>query len=268
MSSSEPTIRIGTVSYLNSVPLTEGLDGKPGVELCRGVPSALADDLVAGRIDVGLVPTIEVFRHPGFRIVPGISLACEGPVWTVALFCRVAPEQARTVALDVSSRTSAALTRIAYREVFHTDPEFVPTLPVADVRSIDADAVLLIGDPVFRQNAPDFRIVDLGELWNRWTGLPFVFAVWAARTDAPHARVIGLLNQAKREGMAHLSQIAARECVARRLDPALCRAYLSERMRYDLTPRHLEGMRRFLRLASDVGILSEPDDPSDLLLPV
>src|SRR4051794_24723761 len=178
-------MRIGAVNYLNSKPLVYGLEALASkVRVSYDLPSRLADSLVAGRLDVALVPSVEFFRTPGSTIVSDACVACRGPVLSVKLHFRVPPGDVRRVALDEGSRTSAALTRILLAEIYGVRPAWEP-LPIGcGLETTDADAVLLIGDRAIADypRAADFvEIWDLGERWSDWTGLPFVFAMWITR---------------------------------------------------------------------------------------
>ncbi len=127
----EHEIRIGAVQYLNARPLTYCLkEFAPRAELIFDVPSRLADALQAGRLDVAMIPSIECFRHPGYKIVSDACIACRGPVRSVRLFSRVPIKDIRTLALDEGSRTSAALVQILLKEEFGLRPE-LSALPMA-----------------------------------------------------------------------------------------------------------------------------------------
>src|SRR6478735_4438604 len=120
-------MRIGAVSYLNTRPLVYGLaEAAPQHELVFDLPSRLADDLAAGRLDVALIPSIEYFQNPAYRIVSDACIACRGPVLSVKLFSRVPILKIRSLALDVGSRTSAALVRILLKEQYSLEPRFEP----------------------------------------------------------------------------------------------------------------------------------------------
>src|SRR5262249_31063275 len=106
-------MRIGAVNYLNSKPLVYGLDDElDGSRLLFDLPSRLAESLAAGRLDVALIPSVEFFRSPGYSIVSDACVACRGSVRSVKLHFRVPPRDAKTIALDEGSRTSAALALI------------------------------------------------------------------------------------------------------------------------------------------------------------
>src|SRR5436190_19951708 len=121
------TMRIGAVSYLNTKPLVYRLaELAPQHELVFDLPSRLADDLAAGRLDVALIPSVEFFKNPTYTIVSDACIACRGPVRSVKLFSRVPLSDVRTLALDEWSRTSATLVRILLRERFGIEPKFLP----------------------------------------------------------------------------------------------------------------------------------------------
>jgi chorismate dehydratase len=249
-------VRIGAVNYLNTKPLIYNLNAlAPDGELILDVPSRLADHLAAGRLDVGLIPAIEYFRGAGYSIVPDVAIASRGPVLSVTLFSRVAWPHIRTVALDEGSRTSAALCQILLRERYGVQPE-LQSLPLdAVAEAVAADAVLLIGDRAMKACLPGFRYgFDLGEEWLRWTGLPFVFAVWAVRRGADLRGVDSALQEAKRRGLENVGAIAQAEAGRLGLDAGFCRRYLETLLRFDLGPEELEGMERYYDLAVKHGL--------------
>src|SRR5215207_6358715 len=176
-------IRIGAVNYLNTKPLICDLDQlAPDAELLLDLPSRLADRLAAGDLDVALIPVIEYFRAGSYSIVPDVSIATRGPVLSVTLFSRKPWAEIKSVALDDGSRTSAALTQILLRKRHGIAPAIQPLPLEREAEEIDTDAVLLIGDRAMRACLPGFDFAfDLGREWHDWTGLPFVYAVWAVR---------------------------------------------------------------------------------------
>src|SRR5262249_7665650 len=140
-------VRVGAVAYLNTKPLVYGLEEfAPWAELSFAVPSRLADELGAGKLDVALIPSVEFFHAAQMQIVSDACIACRGPVLSVKLFFRRPPDQVRTLALDEGSRTSAALARILLAQRYNVAPK-LESLPIgAALADSDADAVLLIGD--------------------------------------------------------------------------------------------------------------------------
>jgi chorismate dehydratase len=252
----EGTIRVGAVNYLNTKPLICDLEGlAPEVELVLDVPSRLADLLAAGELDVGLIPVIEYFRAGDYSVVPGISIASRGPVLSVTLFSRVPWPHVRRVALDAGSRTSAALTQILLRKRYGVTPELAPLPLDGSAEDADADAVLLIGDRAMRACLPGFaHAFDLGQEWADWTGLPFVYAVWAVRAGADLGGVAGALHEARRRGMARTGLIAQREAPRLGLDAGFCRRYLDTILHFELGPRELAGLHHYYALACELGL--------------
>ncbi len=252
----DSAIRIGAVNYLNSKPLVEGLAERAcGAELILDVPSRLADGLSRGRLDVALIPVIEYFRAGTYSIIPNIAVASHGPVLSVTLFSRVPWMSIRSVALDVGSRTSAALAQILLRQRYGVEAAIRPLPLDQPADSAEADAVLLIGDRAMRACLPGFaHVFDLGQEWHDWTGLPFVYAVWAVGADVDLGPVAGALVEAKRRGLANIGPIAAREAPLLGLDAGFCRRYLANIIRFDLGPREQAGLHHYYMLACEMGL--------------
>lgn len=252
------TLRVGAVNYLNTKPLVEGLTGfAPEIDLSFDLPSRLADRMALGELDVGLIPTIEYLRAGDYGYVPGIAIGSAGPVLSVTLFSRVPWPQIRTVALDVGSRTSAALTEILLRERHGIRPQVEPLPLDVPADDLTTDAVLLIGDRAMKACLPGFEFAyDLGEEWTNWTGLPMVFALWAVRPGVELGATEAAFHRAKAYGLSRAGAIAAREAPVLGVSAAYCRRYFQNIIRYDLGPRELTGLRRFAELADKVGLLS------------
>ncbi len=260
--------RIGAVSYLNTKPLVYELDRlAAGAEIVYDLPSRLADGLAAATLDVALIPSVEMFRNPGYRIVSDACIACRGPVLSVRLLARVPMREIRTLALDEGSRTSVALTTILLRERFGLDPERRPFPIGAAIGSIDADAVLIIGDRAIppTDNGPAasrppamsgvVEAWDLGEEWCRWSGLPFVFATWTARPGVDLGDVERALCTARDRGLANVDAIARREAAAAGLSHDACVAYFREHLYFRLGEREIEGLTLFHRHAARLGLV-------------
>jgi len=243
-----PPARVGAVQYLNTKPLVHGLAG-PGIALEYDLPSRLADQLAAGSLDVALIPSIEFFRGDAYRLVSDACIGCRGPVMSVKVFFRKRPDRIDTLAVDEGSRTSIALARILLAHRCGVAPQ-IDVLPLEDdISATTADAVLLIGDRAIGGQRGHFETVwDLGEEWCRWTGLPFVFAVWAARRDVPEAtlcRLEPLLNAARDTGRANLASIAAAEAKGHGLTVPQCLGYLRDNLHYDLGLRERAALALF-----------------------
>ena len=249
-------VRIGAVNYLNTKPLICDLkELAPDAHLLLDVPSRLADLLADGRLDVALIPAIEYFRGGNYSIVPGIAIASNGPVLSVTLFSRVPWSGIRRVALDVGSRTSAALAQVLLRQRHGVRPEVVPLPLDRAAEDVDADAVLLIGDRAMRACLPGFQYgFDLGQEWHDWTGLPFIYAFWAVRAGVDLGPVEAALHEAKRRGLERVGPIAAHEAPQLGLDAGFCRRYLSNIIRFDLGPREQAGLHHYYMLACELGL--------------
>ncbi|MCG3135598.1 MAG: Chorismate dehydratase [Planctomycetes bacterium] len=248
-----PDIRFGSVPYLNAEPLLTGLrrDGRAVRAL---VPSELVRELRAGTLDVALAPVIAGFEDPTLTMVPGAGVASRGPVGSVLLFARRPPPECRTVGLDTSSRTSANLVRVLFRHLWRANPRFAPRRPDPDVEHDPSDAVLLIGDPALAAarrraaqpaSAPP---VDLGEVWTRWTGLPFLFAAWFARTPELAAAAAPLVAASRATGRASIDELAAAGALSLNLDREATQTYLREQLVHDVGDLELRGMERFREL--------------------
>jgi chorismate dehydratase len=249
-------VRIGAVNYLNSKPLVYELPSlAPEAELILDVPSRLADRLREGSLDVALIPVIEYFRAGSYSILPNIAIASRGPVLSVTLFSRVPWREIRRIALDEGSRTSAVLAEIILRKRYCVRPE-IKALPMErSAEEADADAVLLIGDRAMRACLAGFaHAFDLGQEWFDWSGLPFVYAVWAVREGADLGPVAQALNEAKRRGCARTGIIAQQEAPHLGLDAGFCRRYLSNIIHFDLGPREQAGLNHYYLLACELGL--------------
>jgi chorismate dehydratase len=260
-------VRIGAVNYLNSKPLVCGLEAlAPDVRLSFDLPSRLADSLAAGRLDVALIPTVEFFRAPSYRVVSDACVACRGPVLSVKLHFRVPPSEVRSVALDEGSRTSSALTQILLAELHGVHPR-LESLPIGcGLEASNADSVLLIGDRAIADTLSvrsEFaQVWDLGEVWSRWTGLPFVFAMWIARPEVQAVEVAPLLNAARDDGLRQLSRIAKREADLLGISQELAVGYLRDNLHFKLGPKERAGLRLFYQLCVKHGLAPAGLEPT------
>ncbi|WP_231746780.1 menaquinone biosynthetic enzyme MqnA/MqnD family protein [Maioricimonas rarisocia] len=261
MSETDPTdrVRIGAVRYLNSKPLIEGLPATiPGAELVLDVPSRLADDLAAGKLDVALIPSVEAFSDANYVAVSDACVATRGPVLSVKLYSRVHPGQIRTLALDEGSRTSAALVKILLEERYGVTPQ-VESLPLqATTRDTSADAVLLIGDRAIHPPEESFHTVwDLGTEWSTWTGLPFVFAMWVARRDRPGVELGKPLGAVRDRGLDVISDIARREGPQLGMSQPAALEYLTKNLHFHLGSAERNGLQLFRKLATRLGLVPD-----------
>jgi chorismate dehydratase len=255
-------MQIGAVTYLNTRPLVWGLERRlqaafgTATRLHFDYPSRLADQLAAGVLDVALIPSIEFFRSGDYQLVSNAAIACRGPVWSVRLLSRVPLEQIRTLALDEGSRTSQALVQVLLWQLYHLRPKLVPFPLDADAATVHADALLMIGDRAMHPPQGEFcEIWDLGDRWCRWSELPFVFAVWAARKDVEIGELEPLLNSARDEGCCHLDAIAAKEAGPQGLTVSDCQRYFAENLHFHLGRAELAGLDLFRQQVAALGLL-------------
>lgn len=241
------------MSYLNTVPLVWGMLHGPErerVDLSFSIPSICAAQLERGAIDVGLVPVAEIARQ-GLEIVPGVGIACFGAVRSILLFSRVPWKAVRTLAADRSSRTSVELARVILRERFGAIPEITEQPPVLEAMLAGSDAALIIGDPALRlqpENLP-FECLDLGTEWLKLTGLPMVFAAWAAKPGAAIDVLSEITSASYEFGRARLEEIVDAEFSKRGVSRELAGEYLRRYIRFELGAPEREGLQTFFRLA-------------------
>jgi len=235
--------RIGSVPHLNARPLIYGIE--PQVTLLT--PARLADAMHRREFDVGLVPVAEVLRHDQYDIVDGIAVASFGPVRSVFLVHRNPVEQIRNVYVDPASRSSVWLLRVLLAKRFGIEPEF-------HARATDGEATLVFGDNAINRIArhPEESRLDLGAAWTEWTGLPFVYAVWAAQREAQReakreegsrkSELLKRLKEAKVAGLARIEEVVAKSTEG---TPEIRREYLTKHIRYDLGEAEKNGLRKF-----------------------
>ena len=246
--------RIGSVPYLNARPLIYGIENQ--VTLCT--PARLADLMYRNQFDVGLMPVAEVLRHDQYDILDGIAIAARGPVASVFLAHREPIEELKRIAVDPASRTSVWLLRVLLKIGYHIEPEFYPRPSGAKLS--EHEAMMLIGDDaiwyVTRNGTPP--VWDLGEAWMELTGLPFVFAVWAAQRGVAEGTPLPQkLQSAKANGLAHIEQIVHDATEA---TPEFLRDYYSKCVWYDLDIAEKKGLARFQQYVRELGLVEKTND--------
>jgi chorismate dehydratase len=237
-------IRLGRISYVNMAPVFYRLDAE--VDEVQGVPTDLNRRLVAGEIDLAPISSIEYARNAAkLRILPRLCVSSEGAVDSIQLVSRLPLERVRTVAVTPESATSVVLTKVLLPDADH--------VPLGE----EADAKLLIGDAAlksaFEDPTPHF---DLGRLWLERTGLPMVFAVWAA-PDPPvpgTAELEDALVESVRIARAEPEQLAYEASERYGYPPGFLARYF-EKLRYRFGPRERAGLYTFLEMAHEVGEL-------------
>jgi len=265
-------LRVGRIPYINCYPVYGAVDAgvvKLDAELVTGVPSDLNAKMARGQLDVSVVSAIEYARaSERYVLLPDLAISCDGPVRSVLLLSKVpAPELGgKRVMLSRSSMTSVALLELLFENVWHAKPEFAPgdaeladvarfADEVHDARLVIGDAALLLGARRSTPNAPYPFVYDLGTEWKRWTGLPFVFAVWVAQRSTSVDRALAVhatLMESRAWGLQHLDQLADRAAQSSGVDTGTCREYLSG-LDYRLSYPHLAGLTNFFNRLVEVG---------------
>ena len=250
-------IRLGAVGYLNARPLVYGLERVRGFDIRYDIPAECARLLHAHDTDIGLIPSIEYLRGPQpYAIVPGAGVTSNGPVASVAIYTRRNARDIRTIAMDSSSRTSVALATVLLRREFGVAPEPVSMPADLDAMLARADAALIIGDVALFLDESAAAKVDLGELWTRSTGLPFVYAVWTGWPGAATADEVAALQRARDEGVAHADEVARDYYPGDPERQAVAARYLRDNIRYRVGDAELEGLQTFYRYAAELNLVS------------
>lgn len=242
-------------SYLNSAPLiwsfARGERAREVALLTDAAPARCGDMLARGLVEAALVPVIEYQRLPEVAVVPGVCVGARRAVRSVVLVTACDDlRDVRTLALDESSRTSAALAQIIFREFVGGDVRTAPASPNVAAMLAGHDAALVIGDPAMTFARGNLRVYDLAVLWREFTGLGFVFAMWMARGPAggAAARRVDFAG-ARDEGLARLEEIVAVYEQELGLPRAELRAYLTENICFDLNEEMRAGLELFFQLA-------------------
>jgi len=237
--------RIGSVPYLNSVPLTCGIEA----ETAFVVPSKLAELLRAGELDAALVSITEVLFHDGYDVLDGVAVVSHGAVKSVFLAHKQQLDEIETIHCDTASLTSVNLLRVLLAERGWS-PAFKPLPGYA--RAAELENLLLIGNPGidFLRAPHEHKIWDLGAAWHELTALPFVYAVWALRRRHHDEPLREKLRTAKTVGLAQLSDTIASHPD---YDAAFRQAYLGGHIRYDLGDEEKAGLRKFVELLKTHG---------------
>ncbi|MGD9904894.1 MAG: menaquinone biosynthetic enzyme MqnA/MqnD family protein [Vicinamibacterales bacterium] len=250
-----PRVRVSAVTFLNARPLVYELDRRHDLfAVDYDLPSTCAARLHARDVDLGLIPAIE-YLSGDYRLVPDMAIGSDGPILSVAVFTTVPVERVTRLALDTSSRSSAALCRILCARLWHIDPVLVPAAPDLPAMLGEADAALVIGDPALAIDPARAGVekIDLGSAWRTLTGLPFVYAVWSGRPDALAPAHLAALAAARDAGLAARDEIAQAAAGGDPATAAALAAYLRDNLSYTFDERARAGLERFYELAHAVG---------------
>lgn len=267
--------RVGHIQFLNCLPLYWGLVHSGAlldVDLRKDTPDHLNDALVAGELDIGPISLVEYFRHADdLVLLPDVAVGSDGPVLSCVI---VSPHESlraldgARVALGSTSRTSVLLARMLLEQRVAVSPTYDEMPPELGAMLREAEAAVLIGDPALRATygaaALGLHVTDLGAAWKDWTGLPMVFAVWAARREfaAEHPGIVDEVQQAfvaaRDLALRHLDEVAAQAARWESM-PAEDLATYFRTLDFSLGSRQIEGVREFARRAAAYG--AAPADP-------
>ncbi|MGH9406357.1 MAG: menaquinone biosynthetic enzyme MqnA/MqnD family protein [Terriglobia bacterium] len=251
-------LRVSAVQYLNTVPLVWGmLHGRQQskFELDFTTPARCADAVRSGNAAVGIIPAIEAQRIDDVKVVGGVSISSLDRVKSVILISKKPIEEIQSVAADDSSRTSVALATILLRKYYALRPRVRLSPPDVPAMLRTEDAALLIGDPALAYQPARERVYDLAEEWKKFTGLPFVFALWAGPGSDRLAESAPDFLESRDYGLAHLDEIASEHAPRHGLTPAQVKDYLTQNIDYNLGEEHRKALDLFFRLALEEGLL-------------
>ena len=257
--------RISAISYLNTAPLMWDFEhGGTGsaFDVSYTLPAQCAASLRDGSADIGIIPAAAYCSIPDLAIIPGIAIASRRAVRSILLVSKVPLENIRTVALDTSSMTSVALTRVLFAKWWGGERSFSPMAPDIEKMLEQCDAGLLIGDPALQIDRSRYVTYDLAEEWIRFTGKPFVFAFWAVRQAAlrdaaSDVDLTAIFQQSRDHGLEPKNvDLITREWAPQlRLSEPTVKDYLTHNIHYFLNADCLAGLRLFYRYAEECGVL-------------
>src|ERR1700756_2520550 len=258
-------LRISAISYLNTAPLMWDFEhGEAGrqFDISYTLPSGCARALAEGSADIGIIPAAAYTQIPGLQILPDVAIASRRAVRSILLVSKAAVEKVRTVALDTSSMTSVALTKVLFEKWLGGGRTFTPMEPDLEHMLAQCDAGLLIGDPALQVDRSRYHTLDLAEEWIRYTGKPFVFAFWAVRGEAlleadPAQDLAAVFRDSRDHGLEaqNLDKIVQEWAPRLGLSENGVREYLTENIHYQLDAACVEGLQLFYQYGAEVGAL-------------
>jgi chorismate dehydratase len=246
--------RISASSYSNTAPLIwsflYGRNRGKFELILDNAPARSAELLSQNRVGAALVPVIEYQRIEDVLIVPDVCVGAKERVRSVCLVTKGEDlRDAKSVALDVSSKTSVALTKIIFREFLCFEPTYENAKPNLSEMLVNSDCALLIGDPALTIDENKYRKFDLAEVWKSFTGYGFVFAMWMA--NAKNTEIAKKIDfaAARDEGLNHLDEIVSNYEAEIPLAREDFRKYLSENISYSINENMQKGLELFFQLA-------------------
>jgi predicted solute-binding protein len=281
-----PKLRISIVKYLNTTPLVWGFTNGPlrgKYDLSFTVPSLCAEALRIGAVDIAIIPAIEYQRIDDLVILPDMAIASKTRVRSLLVVSKVPLEKARNIALDSSSRSTQALTKILCQQKWRIAPEFLEMPPDLPSMLLRADAALLIGDPALRlslatesgtrrgeageqicsaasagiSDDSTLHIYDVVEQWRRLTSLPAVLAVWAARRKVATPEVIADFQASRDFGLRRLSEISTQAGADLNLPANKLQRYLTENINYTFDEENVRGLTTYFAQAAYLNLIPQ-----------
>src|SRR6202140_86813 len=279
-------LRISIVEFLNTAPLVWGFTDGPltgRYDLSFAVPSQCAEDLKAGRADVGIIPAIEYQRMENVVALPGMAVASKSEVRSLLVISKVPIELAQSFALDTNSRSSVGIARILSSRHWNIAPEFIDMAPDIDEMLARADAALIIGDPALRlrirldeleEKVPQGRdcwgrggdeplvkdvetlfVYDVAQQWREMTGRPCVLAIWVARRGTVTPEIVADFQASREYGLAHIGEIAEGAALKLDLPPRALERYLTENIDFSLDEENLAGLNLYFEECARAGLI-------------
>jgi len=294
-------LRISIVEFLNTAPLVWGFTDGPlqgKYDLSFAVPSQCAEDLRAGRADVGIIPAIEYQRMDDVVVLPGMAVAAKDEVRSILVISKMPIENVKLFAMDINSRSSVGLAKLLCRKQWGIEPEFVDMAIDPEEILQHADAALVIGDPALRVrlkldalqaklplaenccggdadeqpagDTPTLFIYDVAQQWREMTGRPCVLAVWVARRGAVTPEIVEDFQLSRDYGIAHIGDIAEGAALKLELPPVELERYLKDNINYSLDVENLAGLNLYFQMCAEAGLIprAKPIEFAEALSPV
>jgi chorismate dehydratase len=277
-------LRISIVQYLNTAPLVWGFTNGPlagKYDLSFTVPSQCAEALRTGAADIAIIPAIEYQRIPNLVVLPDLAIASQNRVRSLLIVSKKPIEQVHSIALDRSSRSTQALTRILAVEHWKIDPEFFETEPDLRMMLEKADAAMLIGDPALRMSvaiekkstvSPQgraicqaatlgiasheiFHVYDVVGEWRKFSSLPAVMAIWAARPEVVTPEVLADFAASREFGLTQIAGISLEAARELELPQQALESYLRHNIDFSLGEENRRGLERYFHEAAKLGLI-------------
>ncbi len=279
-------LRISIVQYLNTAPLVWGFTNGPlrgKYDLSFTVPSQCAEDLRLGRADVAIIPAIEYQRIPGLAILPDMAIASKHQVRSLLIVAKKPIEQVKAFALDSSSRSTQALTRILCAEKWRIAPQFSEALPDLAEMLQGTDAALIIGDPALRISLAIEKeswagssgqticraahldltcsellyVYDVVGEWRGLTGLPAVLAVWAVQRELAKPELTADFMASRDFGLSRLGEISYEAAQDLELPQGALESYLQNNIDFSLDAENRRGLELYFESAARLGLIPQ-----------